>query len=196
MKIYTDIEQGTQQWFDIRLGKFTASHAQAIATNGKGLETLVYDKVAEILTRKMKESYTNSDIERGKELEEMARNTYELETGIAVTRVGFIEKSERVGCSPDGLIGEDGLQEIKCINDANFVKYMHLRDIDKDHIWQMQMQMDVTGRKWCDYVVYNPNFPKPLIITRIERDNSAIERIRLGCEAGIQKVDEILGGIK
>ena len=198
MKIYTneEIPQGSEAWFTVRLGKFTASDAQAIASNGKGLETLVYEKVAEILTHKVKEAYTNDDMERGKELEESARNAYELETGVVVTRVGFIERGSRVGCSPDGLIGEDGLQEIKCINDTNFVKFMVNKDIDTSHIWQMQMQMLVSERKYCEYVVYNPNFPKPIIITRIERDEVAIEKLRIGLEQAHIKLNEILDKVK
>ena len=192
MKTYNDIQQGTPEWFDIRIGKFTASDAQAIANNGKGLDTLVYEKAAEILTHKVKEAYTNDDMERGKELEEQARNAYELETGTVVTRVGFVEKSERVGCSPDGMIGEDGLQEIKCFNDAKFVRYMVQRDIDSEHEWQMQMQMLVTERKYVEYVVFNPNFPKPVIITKIERDETKIERLRIGLESAQEKLAEIL----
>lgn len=195
MKIYDEIVQGSPEWFKLRLGKFTATNAQAIATNGKGLETLCFEKVAELKTGKFKEEYTNPDMERGNDLEELARNSYELETGIVVKRVGFIEKSERIGCSPDGLIEEDGLQEIKCKNDANFVKYLYNREIDSAHIWQMQMQMLISERKWCDYVVFNPNFDKPVIITRVQRDELAIEKLRIGLEKGLETVDLILSKI-
>jgi len=126
----------------------------------------------------------------------MARNSYELETGTVVKRVGFVEKSDRVGCSPDGLIGEDGLQEIKCLNDANFVKFMVNKDIDPSHEWQMQMQMLVCERKYCDYVIFNPNFPKSVIITKIMRDESKIERLRIGLESAQEKLDEILSKVK
>src|SRR5574343_710043 len=129
MKII-NVTQGTQQWFDCRLGHFTASNAQAIANNGKGLETLVFEKVAEKLTRKQKESYTNPDIDRGHELEGMARSNYEIETGSKVVEVGFCELDEYVGCSPDGFVGDDGLVEIKCKNDANYVKYLYEKKVD------------------------------------------------------------------
>ena len=196
MKIYNDIQQNTPEWLELRLGKFTASDAQAIASNGRGLESLVFEKVAEILTGKQKEEYTNADMERGHELEEMARNSYEVETGIVVKRVGFIEKSERIGCSPDGLIDEDGLQEIKCKNDANFVRYMFDKIIDTDHVWQMQMQLLISERKYCDYVVFNPNFPKTIIITKVVRDEAAIEKLRIGLEEAQEKLDKVLSKLK
>lgn len=192
MKIYNDIQQNTPEWFALRLGKFTASDAQAIANNGKGLETLVFEKVAEKLTGKFKEEYTNADIERGNELEELARNAYEMETGIIVTKIGFVESEETVGCSPDGFIAEDGLQEVKCKNDANFVRFMYDKKIDPAHDWQMQMQLLVTGRKWVDYVLYNPNFPKPIIITRVNRDEEKIALIKAGLEKGQQMLAKIL----
>jgi putative phage-type endonuclease len=195
MKIH-DVQQNTPEWFALRLGKFTASDAQAIANNGKGLETLVYEKVAELLTGKFKEEYTNADIERGKELEEMARNSYELETQKLVKKVGFVEKSERVGCSPDGFIAEDGLQEIKCLNNANFVKFMYLQQIDPAHEWQMQMQMLVCERQYCDYVIFNPNFEKPVIITKVLRDEAMIEKLRIGLEEAQRRLEAILVKIK
>lgn len=196
MKIYDKIEQGTPEWLMLRLGKFTASDAQAIASNGKGLETLVFEKAAEILTGKLKDEYTNADMDRGNELEEQARNEYELATGVVVKRVGFIEKSERVGCSPDGLIGEDGLQEIKCKNDANFARYMFDKIIDPAHIWQMQMQLLISERQYCDYVVFNPNFPTSVIVTKVVRDEIAIEKLRIGLEEAQEKLDNVLAKIK
>lgn len=185
MKIHNDIQQGTPEWLQLRLGKFTASDAQAIATNGKGLETLVYEKVAETLTQKMKESYTNSDIERGQEFESIARNTYTIEKGQSVVEVAFVEMDEHSGCSPDGLVGEDGLVEFKCKNDVNFVKYLLDKKIDAAHEWQMQMQMLVTDRKWCDYVVFNQNFPNPIVIARVNRDETMIAKIRAGLAQGV-----------
>ena len=195
MKIH-NFEQGTEEWFKVRLGKFTASNAQAIASNGAGLDTLIFEKVAEIMTGKMKESYTNTDIERGNELEKMARNSYELETGIIVKQVGFVEKDGFVGCSPDGFIAEDGLQEIKCKNDANFARFLYDGKIDTEHIWQMQMQLFVTERQWVDYVLYNPNFPKPIIITKVVRDEIAIAKLNAGIMTGVARVKTILEKIK
>lgn len=192
MKIYTDLQQGTPEWLQVRLGKFTASDAQAIATNGKGLETLVFKKAAELLTGQIKEGYTNSDMDRGHDLETMARNSYELETGKIVRQVGFIELDERVGCSPDGVVGEDGLIEVKCKDDSNFVKFIFDSNIDAAHEWQMQYQLWVTGRKWVDYVLFNPNFTKSTLITRVMPNAEKVKKIELGVQTGKLKLEEII----
>lgn len=189
-------EQGTPEWFEVRLGKFTASTAQAIASNGKGLETLVFEKAAEVVTGKMKPQYTNDDIERGKELEMMARNAFELETGVQVKEVGFIEESKYIGCSPDGFVEEDGLVEIKCKNDANFARYMYEGKIDPEHNWQMQMQMLITGRKYVYYAVYNENFPKPIIVKKVERNESDIAKLKAGLSTAVALLETIVEKIK
>jgi predicted phage-related endonuclease len=176
--------QGSDEWFKERLGKLTASEAQAISANGAGLKTLVNKLVAERLTGKVENGYTNADMERGKELEDEARNAYELETGNTVTKVGFCKLDEDTGSSPDGLIGENGGLEIKCYKDSSFVDYMFTQKIDTGYEWQCQFNMFVTERDWWDFAVYNPNFKKSLIIKRINRDDQAIEKIKAGIETG------------
>ncbi len=189
-------EQGTEEWFKCRLGKLTASTAQAIATKGKGLETLAFEKVAELMTGKVKNSYTNEDIERGHELENIARGMYEIETGNTVEQVGFVELDEYTGASPDGFVGEDGLLEIKCKNDPNFVKYLYTKEIEPEYVWQMNMQMFITERKWCDYVVFNENFVKSLIVSRVERDESKIAQIVAGVNMGVAQIKSIIEKLK
>lgn len=196
MKIHNDLKQGSDEWFAVRLGKFTASSATAIAAKGAGLDTLVFEKVAETLTGVQKPSYTNPDMERGHELEEMARNAYELEKGIKVVEVGFCELDKHTGASPDGLVEDKGLFETKCPNDANFAKYLYDRKIDTGYNWQMLMQMLVTGREWNDYVVYNPNFPTPIIIQRIMRNETEIAKIKAGLAFGIGQKKLVLEKIK
>ena len=196
MKTYNKISQGSEEWLKLRLGKFTASQAQAIASAGKGLETLVFKKVAEILTNKAEEGYKNFDMERGHELEAMARGAYELETGNIVREVGFCELDKQIGCSPDGLVGDDGLMEIKCPCDKVFVEYLYSGKIDTGYMWQMQMQMYVTDRTWCDYVVFNDNFPNSIVITRVERDEGAVAKIKAGLATAKAMTDSILLKIK
>lgn len=176
--------QGTEEWFKCRLGMLTASEAQAISANGAGLKTLVNKLVAERLTGKIEQGYMNSDMQRGKDLEAEARNAYELETNNSVIQVGFCKLDDYVGGSPDGLINEDGGIEIKCFSDSKFVDYMFSEKVDTGYEWQCQYNMFVTDRKFWDYVVYNPNFKKSLIIKRINRDEVAIEKIKAGIETG------------
>lgn len=190
--IIHNFDQQSDEWFEVRLGKLTASKAQAIATNGKGLDTLCYEKVAEILTNRKPAGFTNLDIERGNKLEAMARDAYELETGNLVKQVGFVELDQYTGCSPDGLIDEDGLVELKCKNDVNFLKFALTREIETAHDWQMQMQMFVTDRKWCDYAIFNDGYAQSLIIVRVERDDAKIEKIKIGIENGIETITKLI----
>lgn len=190
-----NIDQGTEEWFKVRLGKLTASTAQAIASQGKGLETLCYQKAAEILSGTSEDSYTNPDIDRGNEQENLARSSYEMETGNIVKQIGFCELDEFIGASPDGLVGDDGLVEIKCQKNSVYVKTLYTKKIDTKYVWQMQMQMLITGRKWCDFVVFNENF-KDLIIIRVDRDEKKIEKISAGLQTGKAKIQEILEGCK
>lgn len=195
MKIYTNIEQNTDEWFALRLGKLTASEAQAIANNGKGLETLCFKLAAEKLSGKSSEGYDNEDMARGRELESIAVNAYEIENGIPLTKVGFVELSEFVGCSPDRLIGDTGLLEVKCPNDTNFVRFMYEGKIDTKYIWQVQFQMFVTNRAWADIGIFNQNFPKALLVERIERDEDKIEKIKEGVQTGEQLIKNILAKV-
>lgn len=191
MKLYNDLVQGSPEWLAVRLGKFGGTDAQAVATNGKGLETLCFQKVGEIITNRPSTTYTNPDMERGNELEDTARSAYEIQAGNQVVQIGYVELSEYVGVSPDGLIGDDGLVEIKCPTDANFVRFMIEKKPDTKYVWQMQHQMYVTDRKWCDFVVFNDNLNK-MEVLRVDRDESMIEKLRIGLEQGVAKVQEIL----
>lgn len=192
MKLHK-IEQNTPEWWDIRKKKLTASNAQSIAANGKGLETYVYSLLAEAYAITPEEQYTNADIERGNELEEQARDTYEIETGRQVEKVGFVEVDEHLGCSPDGLIGEEGGLEIKCVNNTNFFKLMvnGEKAIDPRYEWQVQMSMLITGRKWWDLAFYNVNFEKNLLIFQVEPDMAKQEKLTLGIDRGKKLIKEI-----
>jgi len=187
MKIHT-MEQGTDEWFEVRKGKMTASHAQAIGSCGKGLETYCWQVVAESFSSGEKEYYTNKDMERGNELEAQAISMYELEKGVTTKAIGFVELNENVGASPDRTVEEEGLAEVKCPNDINFFKALIEKKIESKYEWQMQMQMLVTGRKWCDFVAYNPNFENSLFIMRVYLDPVKQEKLKEGISLGTEKI--------
>lgn len=183
------MDQRSPEWFEIRKGKMTASNAQCIAANGKGLESYIIALLAEKYSNN-KEVYTNSDMERGVELEEQARMTYEIENE-KVEEVGFIVHDEYSGCSPDGLIGEDGGVEIKCHSDVNHFKMIMDRKIDPKYLAQIQMCLLITGRQWWDYVAYNPNFDKSLIVIRIFPELVMQEKLIIGIEKGKNLIQEL-----
>lgn len=189
MKLH-NIEQKSPEWFALKKEyPLSASKAQAIATAGAGMETVVGEALAEKYSSADPERYTNEDMERGNELEADARAIYELENDVTVVEVGFItnEKiSTLAGVSPDGLVGEEGLSEIKCLKDTVYLKKLEevgmatTFKVDSAHDWQMQMQMLFSGRKWVDYCLYNPNFKIPLLIKRVEADPEKQQKILTG----------------
>ena len=190
MKIY-NFEQRTEDWYNIRKGKMTASNAETIIANGKGLETYIYNLMAEYYSSAEKENYINADMQRGIDLEPEARLEFEFYTDLDVQEVGFIEYNEFIGVSPDGLIGNDGLIEIKCPNDSIYFKLLLSNNIKPEYIAQMQMQMYVTERQYCYFVSYNPNFEKSLYIKKINRDEEMIDKLKKGLERGTQLIKEI-----
>lgn len=190
MKIH-NFEQRTDEWYAIRKGKMTASNADTIIANGKGLETYIYNLMAEYYSKAEKENYINADMQRGIDLEPEARLEFEFYTGLDVQEVGFIEYNEFIGVSPDGLIGDDGLIEIKCPNDSIYFKLLLNDNIKPEYIAQMQMQMYITDRQYCYFVSYNPNFEKSLYIKKINRDEEMIEKLKKGLDKGTELIKEI-----
>jgi len=189
MKIH-NMEQGTEEWLEVRKGKMTASHAQAIGNCGRGLDTYIEEIVAEKFALAREEGYTNDWMERGKELEDQARAMYELSNNVTVIEAGFIEMDDSTGCSPDGLIGEDGGLEIKCKKNTVHSKVIRegIKGVDTKDLWQCQMNMLVSGRKWWDYVMYNPNYKQNLITFKILPDPEKIKKLKEGIAKGKEQI--------
>jgi len=192
-KYYFDIEQGTPEWFNMRKGRMTASHAQAIANQGKGLDTYIHEMMAECYSNADKEQFSNKDTDRGHELEDQAASIYCFNKGVEVKTVGFVEYSEFAGCSPDRLVGEDGLLEIKCPDDKAYFQHLLYKEkaIDTKYLWQMQMELLTSGRAWCDYVAYNPNYDESIFIYRIFPDQEKFKALLVGIEMGEEKIKSI-----
>ena len=190
MKIH-NFEQRTDEWYAIRKGKMTASNAETIIANGKGSETYIYNLMAEYYSSAEKENYINADMQRGIDLEPEAKIEFQFYTGLDIKEVGCVELNEYILASPDGLIGDNGLIEIKCPNDSIYFKLLLSNNIKPEYIAQMQMQMYVTDRQYCYFVSYNPNFEKSLYIKKINRDEEMIDKLKKGLERGTQLIKEI-----
>lgn len=187
------MQQQTPEWEEVKRLKFTASHASTILTCDKGLNTLIEEMLAEYYSSGAYEDYSNryknAQITRGNEYEEKARSIYQLETGNTVEQVGFVELNTNVGCSPDGLVNDDGLIEIKNHNDVVFLRLVETGKIDKKYYNQMQFQMYVTGRKWCDYFGFNPNFSPCYFKKRIYPDPEVFNRLDTVLPVAIQRLN-------
>ena len=194
-----DIEQNTQEWFAIRCGKVTASRiADIIATTKSGYSAsrANYEAqlICEILTGKPAESFTNAAMAWGTETEPLARAQYELKTGNMVNQIGFVvhPKIEQAGASPDGLVDNDGLIEIKCPNTSTHLDTLLSQKVPSKYITQMTWQMLCTGRKWCDFVSYDPRLPDnlQLFIQRIELDEEYGKKLESEVKGFLEEVNE------
>lgn len=172
------MEQGSQEWFSARCGWATASRISDILAKTKSgvsasRKNYMAQLVAERLSGTCAEGYSNAAMQWGTEQEPQARLAYELSTGREVTQIGFVDhpRIPMSGASPDGLVGDDGLVEIKCPNTATHIDTLLSEKIDSKYITQMQWQMLCTDRQWCDFVSYDPRLPSPLclFIKRVDR---------------------------
>lgn len=187
------IEQGTPEWHELRKGKVTASRvADILAKTKTGASTSRRNYLIELAlqhaTGRIEPSYTNDAMAWGHANESEARVAYEVATGNFVDQVAFIDHPfiPHFGCSPDGLVGDKGLVEIKCpANSAVHWEYVKSGKPPQKYIIQMQSQLCVTGRDWCDFVSFDPRMPErsQLLVVRIDRDPAFIQEIEKEVEA-------------
>jgi putative phage-type endonuclease len=179
------MDQSSEEWFAARLGKVTASRlSDVLATikTGEAAARANYriELVAERLTGKSTPGFTSAAMQWGVECEPMARSEYETETGLIVTEVGFVDHPTiaMAGASPDGLVGDDGLIEIKCPETKTHIETLTSKKAPSKYIPQMQWQMACTGRQWVDFVSFDPRLPEHLMleIIRVDRDQLLIDQ--------------------
>jgi len=173
------MEQRTEEWFAARMGKVTASRvADVIAKTKTGYSTsrenYLAQLVCEVLTGKPAESYTNAAMQWGVDQEPLARAAYESYQNVLVDEIGFLVHPTiwESGASPDGLVGEFGMVEIKCPNTATHIDTLLTQIVPGKYNTQMQWQMACAGRHWCDFVSFDPRMPTDLqlFVKRVEYD--------------------------
>lgn len=182
-----DCQQGSQEWFDARIGVLTASRIGDAVRKAKrestgelqGRRDLKIELAVERITRKPAENFVSMWMTRGTELEPLARAAYELRKDTEVRQVGFVlhPTIKFAGCSPDGLCGADGMVELKVPKSSTHAEYLLAECVPEIYIPQILWQMACCpDRKWSDFVSYCPDFPEPLdvFICRIERDDKRI----------------------
>ena len=195
----SDIVQGSDAWKAIRLGKVTASRV-ADATDllksgkpGAKRETYLGELIAERLTGVAVEKYQNEMMRWGSAQEPEARALYEFMRSVDVEQVAFVPHPTipMAGCSPDGLVGDDGLVEIKCPSTSTHVDTLLAQAIPDEYRKQMLWQMACTGRRYVDFVSYDPRLPPHLtmFVCRLERDDAAIAELEAGVRAFLAEID-------
>lgn len=198
--IIADVVQGTPEWQAVRLGIPTASNFDKIITvkgePSKQREKLMYQLAAERVTGVKEETYQNGAMQRGILLEDDARTAYEFITDNTVERTGvcFKDKKKLFGCSPDGLVGQDGLLEIKCPTSAIHVGYLLGGVLPTDYFQQTQGQLFVTGREWLDFFSYYPGLPPMLV--RVTPDAKFSVALRSALDIFCAELDTITERIR
>ena len=201
-KIYYDIIQGSEQWHETRIGKITASKVEDVMKGPKlaGYRNYMAKLVAERLTGRREDSYTNAAMQRGSEMEASARECYSFIAGTPVVQVGFVDHPHIPNCgiSPDGLCNDDGMIEIKAPNTATHIDYLLNKTVPSEYIKQMTLQLACTGRAWVDFVSYDNRLPEEmqLFIVRMYRDNTAIEAMEKAVFAFDKEVDRMIFDLK
>lgn len=189
-RYHYDIIQGSDRWFEARLGNVTASRFSEACAKGRGggesttrnklLNALAYERIEnEPYPEKFK---TTDAMQNGTDTESEARDYFAELMGFEIRQVGYVEYNEDIGCSPDGLIGEDGLAELKCPLLSTHLDYIRSdgKKLLSTYKKQVNGQLFVTGRRWCYLVSYCPLWRKrPLIWVKIERDEEEIKKLHI-----------------
>lgn len=195
------IEQGTPEWFAQRLGKLTASRmADVLATTKSGpsasRKNYLAQLVAERMTGQPAESFSNAAMAWGTEHEPLARAEYEILTDYSVDQVAFIDHPtiEWCGASPDGLVSDCGLIEIKAPNTATHIEYLLAGKPPSKYQPQMLLQLACTGRQWCDFVSYDPRMPEEhrLFLVRFEPKPEEILAVEQAAIEFLAEVEQVI----
>lgn len=197
--------QGTDAWLAERAGHLTASQfADILAKTKSGYSAsrgnMRARLVAERMTGLPEPSFSNAAMHWGTEQEPFARTEYEFRKGVLVEEVGFIRHPsiEWSGASPDGLVTDDGLVEIKCPNTQTHIEYLLERNVPQKYIYQMQWQMECTGRKWCDFVSFDPRMPRKqqIMVVRVQRDEAMLSEMREAAVVFLAEVQEVINQLE
>lgn len=199
------MEQRTAEWHEARLGKATASRiADIVAKTKTGYSTSRANYMAELICERLTgmqgASYSNAAMAWGVETEPMARAAYEGAVGSLVLETGFVPHASitMAGASPDGLVGDDGLVEIKCPMTATHIDTLLGQSVPGKYVTQMQWQMACTGREWCDFVSFDPRMPENmrLFVKRVERDETIISTLETEVIQFLKELDDKIVQLK
>ena len=182
-------KQGSEEWFEARLGKVTTSKFADVLSKGVTRNAYMLRLAAERLTLITQDTYSNAIMERGIEIEPEAREYYEALNRCDVEVIGFVELDDWVGASPDGLVGDEGQIEIKCPNTTTHISTILSGKLPAKYKAQVQGQLMITNRNWCDFVSFDPRMNNnPFFCVRVKRDEKYIAILK---EAVKQFVNEL-----
>jgi putative phage-type endonuclease len=200
-----DVEQGSEAWLQARLGKVSASRMADVTArtrSGYGASRANYaaELIAERLTGTPAERYTNAAMAWGTEKEPDAKDAYCFLRDAEIVPVGLVlHPTIAMACaSPDGLIGDDGLIEVKCPLSATHIDTLLSETIPEKYVKQMMWQMACTGRQWCDFVSFDPRLPAEMqvFIRRVPRDNALILELEQETVKFLAEIDQTISKLQ
>lgn len=199
------MEQRSEEWFSARLGKVTASRIADVCARtktgwGAGRKNYMAELVAERLTGTRHEGFTNAAMQWGTDQEPEARVAYEFYRDATVIEVGFVPHPSiaETGASPDGLVRDDGLVEIKCPNTATHLETLLGAELPQKYFYQIQWQLACTERQWCDFVSYDPRLPESMRmhVERVKRDDDMIRDLEAEVVAFLNELRETVDRLR
>lgn len=201
-----EIEQGSDEWLRARLGKVTASKINDVMAKGQSGKpsatraSYLGKLVAERMSGEVHDGFRSPTMERGNEVEQSARDAYAFMEDATLEKVGFIPhpEIEMTGASPDALVGALGLAEFKCPDTHTHIATLQGKTIPRVYRLQMQFQMAVTGREWCDYVSFDPRMPASmqLHVQRVKRDQAEIDEIEAAIIEFLEEVKSTVADLE
>ena len=194
------MKQYSPEWFAFRLGNVSASRvADVMAKTKSGPAATRTNYMMELLCQRLtgqrEEGFTSAAMQRGTDLEPVARTVYEMQSGLTVVESGAFAHRGIFGfvASPDGLVGDDGLLEIKCPNTAQHIDFMRRKEPDGRYQWQMLAQMACTDRAWCDFVSFDDRLPEALQFRKIRfmRDQARIDEMEAEVKKFLKELEQL-----
>lgn len=199
-----DLVQGSPEWLAARAGKVTGSRVSDVIARtktgwGASRDKYAGDLIAERLTGAPAARYTNAAMSWGHEQEPVARAAYEFFADADVSLVGFVPHPaiQMTGASPDGLVGDLGLVEIKCPETHTHIDTLLGQNVPSKYVTQMQWQMACTGRAWCDFASFDPRMPAhmQLFVRRVVRDDTLIADLEREVAVFLREIDARLASL-
>lgn len=199
IEIFEEIEQNSAAWYECRRGIVTASELHTVIANGRGggesktRASYMRRLAGEILTEEPAETFKSAEMDRGHTMEPEIRSYYSMVNDVDVKQVGFI-RNGRIGCSPDGLVGNRGAVEFKSKKPEVLIGVLQAKELPSEHKAQVQGILMVTEREWVDFMAYWPKMPK--FELRVHRDEAYIASLRRGVAQFYEELDALVDFLK
>lgn len=199
IEIFEEIAQNSDEWYNCRRGIVTASELHCVIANGRGgAESKTRAKymrrlAGEILTEEPAERFERPEFDRGHAMEPEIRSYYSMVNDVDVKQVGFV-RNGRIGCSPDGLVGDKGAVEFKSKKPEVLIEVLQAKELPSEHKAQVQGILMVTEREWVDFMAYWPKIPK--FELRVHRDEAYIGSLRRGVAQFYEELDALVDFLK